>query len=83
MSRYFFDTDDGDYRAQDDEGMELPDAEAARVAAVDALPDMARDKLPDGDRRTFSVQVRDEGGTVIYTARLDLIGEWHIPRAAP
>jgi hypothetical protein len=77
MSRYFFDTDDGDFRSQDDEGMELPDAEAARLAALDVLPDMARDKLPDGDRRSFSVRVRDEAGAVLYSATLDLVGEWH------
>lgn len=77
MSRYFFDTDDGDFRSQDDEGIELSDAEAARLAALDVLPDMARDKLPDGDRRTFSVRVRDEAGAVLYSATLDLVGEWH------
>jgi hypothetical protein len=82
MPRYFFDTDDGDFRWKDGEGEELCDDEAARSAALDALPDMARDKLPDGDRRTFSVRVRDVAGTVIYSATLDLVGEWHIARTA-
>lgn len=82
MPRYFFDTDDGDFRCVDDEGAELPDMEAARLAALDELPDMARHKLPDGDRRTFSVRVRDEAGIAIYVATLDLVGEWLIPRPA-
>lgn len=82
MTRFFFDTDDGDFLSQDDEGMDLPDVEAARLAAMDVLPDMARDKLPDGDRRTFSVRVRNEAGTVLYSATLDLVGEWHVPHAA-
>ena len=77
MPLYFFDTDDGDFRQLDDEGIELPTAEGARTAALDALPDMARDKIPDRDRQTFSVQVRDEAGMVLYTATLDLVGEWH------
>ncbi|WP_408903032.1 DUF6894 family protein [Methylobacterium radiotolerans] len=46
MPRYFFDTDDGDDPLHDDEGMDLPDASGARDAAIGALPDMARDKLP-------------------------------------
>jgi hypothetical protein len=76
MARYFFDTDDGDTFVEDDEGQELPNAEAAREAALAALPGMARDKMPDGDHRTFCATVRDDAGTVIYTARLTLVGEW-------
>jgi hypothetical protein len=45
MARYFFDTDDGDTFVEDDEGQDLPDAEAAREAALAALPGMARDKM--------------------------------------
>jgi len=81
MPRYFFDTDNGDLQVEDDEGIELPDAEAARAIGVAALPDMARDSLPDGDQRTFAVRVRDEHGTVVYSASLDMAGEWHVPRA--
>lgn len=80
MPRYFFDTDDGDRRAEDRDGVELPDHEAARRLAQAALPDMAHDKLPDGDHRDFTVRVRDEGGTVLYSACLALNGEWHVAR---
>ncbi|SFN03059.1 DUF6894 family protein [Methylobacterium pseudosasicola] len=81
MPRFFFDTDDGNFRNLDDEGFELLSIEAARIEALDALPDMARNKLPAQDHRTYSVRVRDEAGTVVYSATLDLVGEWHIPRA--
>lgn len=81
MPRYFFDTDNGELLVQDDEGIELPDAEAARTIGVAALSDMARDRLPNGDRRTFTVRVRDEQGAVLYSASLDMVGEWHVPRA--
>ncbi len=80
MPRFFFDTDDGDTLDHDDEGQELPGAEEARQAALDALPDMARDKLPDGDHRTFLVTVRDDQGIEIYRATLSLKGEWRAPR---
>ena len=80
MPRYFFDTDDGDRSHRDDDGLDLPHPEAARRAALDALPDMARDKMPDGDRRTLVAAVRDERGTVVYSATLSLEGDW---RATP
>ena len=80
MPRYFFDTDDGDRSHRDDDGLDLPHPEAARRAALDALPDMARDKMPDGDRRTLVAAVQDERGTVVYAATLSLEGDW---RARP
>ena len=79
MARYFIDTDDGDLRVPDEAGHELSSAHAARLIALDTLPDMARDKIPDGDRRTFTANVRDEAGQVIYTAvltALTLQGKW-------
>ena len=79
MPRYYIDSDDGDLRDIDDDGFDLPGPAEAREMAIDVLPDMAREKLPDGDRRTFSVQVRDERGTVLYSAELALVGEWHVP----
>ena len=80
MPLYFFDTDDGDHSHRDDEGLDLPHVEAARVAALDALPDMARDKMPDGDRRTFVASVRNDRGAVVYVATLSLKGEWQATR---
>ena len=76
MPRYFIDTNDDDVFVADDEGQDLPNAEAAREVAQAALPDMARDKIPDGEGRTFCACVRDEAGTVIYKATLTLRGEW-------
>lgn len=80
MPRYYIDTDDDERRDIDEAGFDLSGPAEARTAALDALPDMARDKIPDGDRRTFSVRVRDEQGTVLYSAELALVGEWHVPR---
>ena len=78
MPRYYFDTDDGDFRHDDESGQNMPDANTARRAALTALSYMARDKLPDGDRRTFSARVRDASGTVLYSAEFSLVGEWHV-----
>ncbi|WP_267428594.1 hypothetical protein [Methylobacterium sp. GC_Met_2] len=76
MPRYFIDTNDDDTFVEDEEGQILVDAEAARQMAQASLPDMAREKMPDGDGRTFSAVVRDGAGTVIYKATLKLTGEW-------
>ena len=61
---------------EDEEGQELPNAEAAWRAALAALPDMARDKVQDGKDRTFCASIRDETGTVLYKATLSLTGKW-------
>ena len=76
MPRYFFDIDDGDHQHHDDEGIDLADVEAARKEAIRALPDVARDVLPDGDRRDFTSSVRTEAGRVVFRAKLSLVAEW-------
>lgn len=76
MPRFFFDIDDGERRTTDSEGLELPDLAAAGNVAVSILPDLAREELPDGDRRVFVCQVRDDRSTVIFIATLSLVAEW-------
>ena len=76
MPRYFFDVFDGDKLLRDEIGIELAGLEDVRTAAIEALPDIARDVLPDGDRRLFSVQVRDAENRVVFKASLDFKAEW-------
>ena len=76
MPRFFFDTYDGDFFAPDNKGQDLADIEAAKLIAQEALPDMASDKLPDGDQRVFIVSVRDEAGQVVVRVSLTLIAEY-------
>ena len=76
MPRYYFRSDDGDRLHLDDVGQHLANPEAARLAALDALPDMARDTIPDGDHRVLIIEVRDEEEDLIYRASLTLRGEW-------
>lgn len=76
MPRFFIDTADGDDVVRDEVGHELPDPKRARIMALDALPDMARDSIPDGDCRTFAVSIRNADGKVIYHASLALSGGW-------
>jgi uncharacterized protein DUF6894 len=76
MPRFFFDTYDGDFFAPDNEGQDLEGIEAAKLQAQEALPDMAEDKLPDGDQRVFVVSVRDEAGQVVVRVALTLVTEY-------
>ncbi len=75
MPRFYFDTDNGGSAIRDDEGIECENLEAAVDEAAKVLPDMARDVLPDGDRRAFVVTVRDESGKAVYRFTLSLLGE--------
>jgi hypothetical protein len=47
MPRYFFDTYNGESFISDENGLELADIDAAKLEAQRALPDMARDALPN------------------------------------
>ena len=78
MAHYTIDTDDDDLLVEGDYGEGLTCLSTARRMALSALPDIARDKLPDGDRRTFKATVRDDNGLEIYTATLTLVGEWKV-----
>lgn len=79
MTRFFIDTSDQDRFVRDEAGLEFEDVEAAKAAAVDALPDMARDELPDGDARTFLAIVRGADGGPLLQACLTL----HITSLVP
>ena len=76
MPRYFIDSSDGERDERDDVGLDLPDDETARRTALDALPDMAREVLPNGDQRTFAVHVRTADGSDLYRAEMILVGRW-------
>jgi hypothetical protein len=65
MPVYFFDTRDNDTFIEDDEGLDLPDTEAAKVAAATSLAELARDVLPGVAKRELAVEVRDDNGSVL------------------
>lgn len=79
MPRFFIDTDDGVTPVRDPTGQELASAQDARDLAHRALSDMARQTLPDGECLTFTAEIRDETGTILYVATMSLHGEWNVP----
>jgi hypothetical protein len=75
LPRFYFDVHDGEKFTPDQVGLELDDAHAALQEAVRALPTIARDALPDGTRRDFVIEVRNEAGRPVLRARLALTVE--------
>ncbi|WP_376768057.1 DUF6894 family protein [Jiella pacifica] len=76
MPRFFFGIQDQDRSSIDDLGVECATRSDVRTAAIDALPDVARDVLPDGDHHVVTVTVRDEAHRTIFRASLTLEAGW-------
>ncbi len=78
MPRYFFDVHTGNRHSgfeRDEEGTVCPDFEAARVQAMTTLPEIGRWEIPrDGDKQAFTLLVRNETGSIVYTATLTFAG---------
>lgn len=72
MQRFFFDISDNGQMVRDTEGTELADLEAARNEALATLGGIARDELPDGDRRDFVIEVHNGADGPRLTASLSV-----------
>lgn len=72
MPLYFFDIQDQEKVSRDDIGIECGTCEAVRDAAIEALPDLARDLRSDVERHSIIVLVRDEAGKNVFRASLTL-----------
>src|SRR5689334_1547187 len=66
MPRYFFHVREGSSLSQDEEGQELPNAEAARWEAVSATREMLGEKLLHGGSLNHrAIEIADETGFVV------------------
>lgn len=74
MPRYFFDVDDGITKHKDDLGVDLSGPDALPAEAFNLLRLLVQDKLPEG-RHNFSIQVRDESGTIAYHGEMTIDGQ--------
>jgi hypothetical protein len=75
MPRFFFDIHDGEAFTPDREGLELEGLDAAKNEAKKTLPDIVKDEMPDGDRRDFTVDVKDAAGRIVWRVTLSLVVE--------
>jgi hypothetical protein len=76
MARYFFDIYDNEQVTSDTKGLECASRQEVREAAISVLPAIARDELPDGNRHSFRVRVRDHGDRPVFQASLTLEAGW-------
>lgn len=67
MPRFFFDLKfDGESPTDDEEGLVLPDLEAAQVEASLALTDLSREMVSSGKpTNSLAVIIRDDTGPVL------------------
>lgn len=71
MALYFFDSMVSGSLVQDEDGRELADFAKARHYALDALADIARHAIPDGNA-SISVYVRSNVGDIVYSAAVSV-----------
>jgi ABC-type uncharacterized transport system YnjBCD ATPase subunit len=76
MPRYFFDCSCDQKTAIDEDGLELASPAEARVAALEALPDLLKESLPDQPAQELSISVRDQSGRLVFTTSLFLSMRW-------
>jgi hypothetical protein len=68
MPLYFLDVYNRTGCSRDEEGMELPDLDAARAQAVDGIRSILQDEVGHGAIDFEGrVEVRDENGTILAT----------------
>jgi hypothetical protein len=67
-ARFFFDIHDSEVFTPDPQGPELKDVEAAKAGAKNALPDL----LKDGERRGFTIDVKNAAGQIVWRVTLSL-----------
>jgi hypothetical protein len=77
VPRYFFDIEDDHFLSRDPVGMELPGLQEAWETALAVLPDMAREVIPEGDRRDFTSVVREDQRPV-FKVSLSFQAEWMV-----
>jgi hypothetical protein len=77
MPRYYFDVREGALFTPDDQGLEFASLDAAERMAAEAAADIGRDRLPKGDSREITVEVRNEHRqrvlTVTVTMKIDRV----------
>ena len=79
MPRCYFDVREGRLFVEDQDGLEFPDLETAEQEAIQAAASIGKERLPRGDTRDVTVEVRNERRQLVVTVRVEL----HIDRVHP
>ena len=79
MPRFYFDVREGQLFVEDRDGLEFPDIDTAEQEAIQAAASIGKERLPRGDTRDVTVEVRNERRQRIVTVGVEL----HIDRVHP
>jgi hypothetical protein len=72
MPRFYFDVREGTTFVPDEEGMEFESLDAAEREAAETAAEIGRDRLPKGDAREVTIQVRNEHRQRVLTVTASL-----------
>ena len=79
MPRFFFHLEDAGTHLKDEEGMALPDAEAAWYQAVRSVRDLIRADLHLGSSwRGRRLEIEDEQGLPVHQVRFEEVANYAI-----
>jgi hypothetical protein len=72
MPRFYFDVREGGRFAPDEEGADFDSLDAAEHEAVCAAAEIGRDRLPKGDSREVTIEVRNEHRQRVLTITVSM-----------
>jgi hypothetical protein len=72
LCRFYFDVLDVDHFTRDDEGLDLPDLNAAEAMAVQAAAEIGHESLPKRRGPEVCVRVRDEHGETVLSVAVSM-----------
>jgi head-tail adaptor len=70
MPRFYFDVREGARFIPDDEGLEFDSFEAAEREAAETAAEIGRDRLPTGDTREITIEMRNEHRQRVLTVKV-------------
>ena len=79
MPRFYFDLREGSLFLPDDEGLEFPGLDEAEREAAEAAAEIGRDRLPKGDARDITIEVRNEHRQRVLTVTVSMQVERVVP----
>jgi hypothetical protein len=72
MPRFYFDVREGTSFTPDDEGLEFESLDAAERMAAEAAAEIGRDRLPKGDARDVTVELKNEHRQRVLTVTVTM-----------
>ncbi len=72
MPRFYFDVREGESFTSDDEGQEFASLDDDERLAAEAAAEIGRDRLPKGDAREVTIEVRNEHRQRVLTVTVSI-----------